>query len=287
MRIELAALAERIGTLTTLDPDEGFPQALQQVVEAAKLLFEADGAGLMLVGKHELLAWASASDAQAERAEAVQAELGAGPCMIAWQQRSPVAVRDVEADSRWSQVAPALVAAQLWAALSVPVELAGGPIGTLEVYGAGPRDWDDSEAAALGAYAGVVASLVRAAAAARVKGELAEQLQWALQHRVLIEQAKGVLMEREGLSPAAAFARLRTAARAVGRSVGELAGVVLAGDSLPRHREPSRRARAIRGSRGGSPAASEATVAGQKQRRSTKTAQLAESTGASTLLRFG
>jgi hypothetical protein len=79
LRIEPAALATSIGTLTTLDVDEGLPEALQQVVEAAKLLFDADGAGLMLVGKDELLTWASASDAQAERAEAVQAELGAGP----------------------------------------------------------------------------------------------------------------------------------------------------------------------------------------------------------------
>jgi GAF domain-containing protein len=100
-------------------------------------------------------------------------------------------VRDVEAESRWAEVAPALVAAQLRAALSVPVELAGGPIGTLEVYAAGPRDWNDSEVAALGAYAGVVASLLRAAAAATIKGALAEQLQRALGHRVLIEQAKG------------------------------------------------------------------------------------------------
>ena len=105
------------------------------------------------------------------------------------------------------------------------------------MYGAGPRDWNDSEVAALGAYAGVVASLLRAAATATAKGELAEQLQWALGHRVLIEQAKGMLMEREGLSPAAAFARLRTTARTVGRTVGELAGIVLAGGSVPRHRE--------------------------------------------------
>jgi hypothetical protein len=49
-------------------------------------------------------------------------------------------------------------------------------------------------------------------------------------------------MEREGLSPAPAFERLRTTARTVERTVGELAGVVLAGGSLPRHREPSRTA---------------------------------------------
>jgi ANTAR domain len=115
----------------------------------------------------------------------------------------------------------------LRAVLSVPVELARGPVGTLEVYGAGPRDWNDSEVAALGAYAGLVASVLPAAATATAKGELAEQLQWALGHRVLVEQAKGVLMEREGLSPAAAFARLRTTARTVGRTVGEAAGVVL------------------------------------------------------------
>jgi hypothetical protein len=59
----------------------------------------------------------------------------------------------------------------------VPVELARGPIGTLEVYAASPRDWNDSEVAASGPYAGVVPSLLRAAAAATVKGALAEQLQ--------------------------------------------------------------------------------------------------------------
>jgi hypothetical protein len=46
-------------------------------------------------------------------------------------------------------------------------------------------------------------------------------------------------MELEGLSPAGAFARLRTTARTVGRTVGELAGVVLAGGSLPPPREPN------------------------------------------------
>ena len=79
MRIEPAALAKSIGTLTTLEVNQGFPQVLQQVVEAAKLLFQADGAGLMLVGKDVLLTWASASDAHAERAEAEQGELGGRP----------------------------------------------------------------------------------------------------------------------------------------------------------------------------------------------------------------
>ena len=46
-----------------------------------------------------------------------------------------------------------LLGAGIQAALSVPVELQGGPIGTLDIYSAAPRDWDDSEVSALQAYA--------------------------------------------------------------------------------------------------------------------------------------
>ena len=50
------------------------------------------------------------------------------------------------------------------------MDLGGGPIGTLDVYAAEPRGWDDSEVTALQAYAGVVASLLSAAAKAQLKG---------------------------------------------------------------------------------------------------------------------
>ena len=58
-----------------------------------------------------------------------------------------------------------------------PSSWAGGPIGTLDVYVAEPRGWDDSEVTALEAYGGVVASLLGAAAKAQVKGALADHLQ--------------------------------------------------------------------------------------------------------------
>jgi hypothetical protein len=73
--------------------------------------------------------------------------------------------------------------------LSVPVEVGGGPVGTLDVYVTAPREWDDSEAAALHAYAGMVASLLAAAPTAQPTGRLADQVQAALEHRSLLEQA--------------------------------------------------------------------------------------------------
>src|SRR5919202_810744 len=103
--------------------------------------------------------------------------------------------------------------------LSVPVQLGGGPLGTLDVYVAAPRDWDDSAAAALEAYAGLVASLLVAAVAARITGRLADQLQGALAHRSLIDQAVEMLVDREGLDAPAGLEWLGAAARSSGRTL--------------------------------------------------------------------
>ena len=61
-------------------------------------------------------------------------------------------------------------------------------------------------------YAALAAMLLCQAAAAQVKGRLADQLQVAFEHRNRIERAKGMLMLQEGIDDAAAFERLRNAA---------------------------------------------------------------------------
>jgi hypothetical protein len=117
--------------------------------------------------------------------------------------------------------------------LSVPVQVGGGPVGTLDVYVADPRDWDDSEMAALQTYAGLVASLLVAAVAARIRGRLADQLQGALEHRSVIEQAVEMLVNREGLDAEAALEWLGTAARSSGCSLVQMARAVVGGAPLP------------------------------------------------------
>ena len=80
------------------------------------------------------------------------------------------------------------------------------------------RGLDDTEITASQAYAGIVASLLLAAAKAKFSGALADQLQVALDSRGLIERAKGVLMERERLDDQEAFIHLHRAARSSGRN---------------------------------------------------------------------
>jgi GAF domain-containing protein len=241
MPIDPSMLAKSIGTLTDLDPQRDLAATLQQAVQGAKSLFDADAAGVMLVDTDGSLRWASASDHRAQVLEDNQEVFAAGPCMEAYTSGRPAVMHDATMERRWGEITLTMVEVQIRSGLSVPVELGGGPIGTLDVYAVDPRGWDQSEVTALQAYAGVVASLLGAAAKAELTGALAEQLQVALESRGLIERAKGALMERERLDDQEAFTHLRRAARSSGRKLSEVAAEVAAGQPLPRGRtKPTR-----------------------------------------------
>ncbi len=244
MSIDPTDLAKSIGALGSLDPGRGLAPTLQQIADAAKQLFSADGAGLMLVDAEGQLRWASASDQTAQALEGGQERLAQGPCAVAFSQRLPAAIRDIRTEPDWAEFAQVLLGEGICAALSVPVELDGGVIGTLDIYAGQARDWDPSEVAALQAFAGLVASLLSAATTAQVQGRLAEQLQAALEHRWLIEQAKGVIMGREELDAQAAFERLRRAARSSTRRLADVAKDVTGGQPLPASGRDRVRARA-------------------------------------------
>jgi GAF domain-containing protein len=228
MRIDPAALAKSIGSLYDLDAEHNLDRAVQDAVTAAKVLFRADGAGLMLVDADGRLRWASASDERAQAAEDNQELFGQGPCMAAFAEVAPMQMRDARVEPEWGEITLVMAAEEVLASLSVPVEMNGSPIGTLDVYSATPRDWDASEVSAVQAYAGLVANLLVSAVAAHAKGELAGQLQIALDHRVLIEQAKGALMAHEGVDERAAFERIRIMARSSNRTAAAVAKELLA-----------------------------------------------------------
>ncbi len=113
------------------------------------------------------------------------------------------------------------------------MRLGGVPIGTLDVYCEEPHDWDDSEVAALSRFAEVITTTLGAALQAHTAGELARQLQYALDYRVVIERAVGFLMARHAADAVTAFNSLRTAARSRRTKIGMVAEHVLATGALP------------------------------------------------------
>ena len=137
MPIDPTDLANSIGALGGLDPQRGLARTLQQVTDGAKQLFRADAAGLMLIDAEGQLRWASATDQTAQTVENEQERLAQGPCAVAFSQRLPAAIRNIHTEPDWDKFAQVLVGEGICAALSVPVELDGGVIGTLDIYAAG------------------------------------------------------------------------------------------------------------------------------------------------------
>jgi GAF domain-containing protein len=194
MPIDPALLATSLGALADLDPEPDLPASLQRAVTAAKQLLDADAAGITLTDATGELHWASPSDQRAQAVENNQEAFATGPCAEAFTTGRPAAMYDAYQERRrggpWGEISLAIADLEARSALSVPIELDGGPIGTLDIYATTPRGWDHSEVSALQAYAGVVARLLGAAATAHIGGWPADQLQVALASRVLIKQAR-------------------------------------------------------------------------------------------------
>jgi GAF domain-containing protein len=194
----------------------------------------------MLADADGKLRWASASDPLAQTLEDNQETFAAGPCLEAFTTGRPAVICDATLEPHWGEITLAFVELQIRSGLSVPVELGGGPIGTLDVYAAAPGGWDGTEVSALQTYAGLVATLLGTAATAQAKGRLAEQLQVAIEARNVVEQAKGALVDRERLDDQQAFIDLRQAARSSGPRLPNQAGDAVADLALPNgHLEPA------------------------------------------------
>jgi GAF domain-containing protein len=222
-------LAGSLAGLADLDPTLDLAHGLQRAVNAATRLFGVDGTGMMLADPDGRLRWAVASDQRVQLAADNQEVLGQGPCQVAFAQGRPVHLRDAGAERAWGEVALRYVEVGLPASLSVPVVLAGGPVGTLDLYARAPRDWHDTNVAAVAAYAGLVASMLSLAARAEVQGALASKLQAALEQRA---------------APTAAVAWLRLVASSKGRPAAEVAQELLGRDGQRLAEAPGPAARA-------------------------------------------
>jgi len=97
----------------------------------------------------------------------------------------------------------------------------------LNVYRDEPVEWDKSDVNALTAYSGLIAEVLATALAAQEQSIVADQLQYALDYRVVIERAVGYLMGAHGLDAVTAFNVLRKRARDSRRRIADVAAEIL------------------------------------------------------------
>jgi GAF domain-containing protein len=212
---------------------EAVESLVRPALVAATRLFLVAGVALVLIDETGELHGVVAVGDLAQAMQDAAPQLWSGPSLEVLAGGAPVRTSNLPAEGRWPALARRPGLAGVYSLLCVPVEGPAGPAGTLTAVRRPDRPWQAQEVEALLTYAGVVASLVSAAAESERTTQVIDQLEHALHHRVVIEQAKGILMEREGLDPAGAFDRLRRAARAGRRRVSEVATEVVAGQPLP------------------------------------------------------
>jgi GAF domain-containing protein len=243
MPVDKEALSDSLRRLTDrAHPDGNLRAALHEVTEACVDLFGVSGSGIMLADEQNISRYVAASDGPGRVLETLESELGEGPCTESFVLSAAIAVTDLATESRWPVMATAIRPYPVHAVLGVPVRLGGVTVGTLDVYKDHPSEWDESERAALTRFSTIVGTLLSSALSAHEANELAGQLQYALDYRVVIERGVGYLMARDNVDAVTAFNRLRRAARATQTKIGEVATVLLDSGRLPTDgsRRPSR-----------------------------------------------
>ena len=203
-------------------------EALRRIVSATHELFNVDGAGLMLIDPDQLLRNVADSDPRVDHLEELQIEHGEGPCIDAFDEKELVHAADLSAEARWPKFSPAAVERGLRVVLASPIPYNQTAIGVVVVFSTKVHPWSPEGELALVAFTDLAALTIANTMQSEQRGELAEQLQRALDARVVIEQAKGALVAREGISAKDAFEQMRRRARAERRRVAEIAEEVMA-----------------------------------------------------------
>ncbi|GIH24645.1 hypothetical protein Aph01nite_29550 [Acrocarpospora phusangensis] len=225
-RIDPAALVASLRRLQQAAPATGIVYHLERIVQAVDRIFGYSGAGLMFAEQDRTLRYLFSTDEPGRSLEHAQAAVGTGPCVEAYRDNTAVTSTDVRKDSRWPDLAE-LLHPDVRAVAGVPVRLGGVPVGTLNVYQDTTHEWEESDTEALHAYAHVIEQVLAAAIEAEEKSQLADQLQYALDYRVVIERAVGYLMGKHDLTATQAFTGLRKQARDSRRKVADLAAELL------------------------------------------------------------
>ena len=201
---------------------------LHTLVERAVALLDADAGGIMLADQRGGLEVLAASSHEVRLVELFELQNHEGPCLEAFQTGEAVTKSDLaEMRAAWPSFTTRLEQAGFASAQAVPMRLREEVIGALNVFrvSSGALNAADMKMARALADVATVGLLQERTIHARER--LAEQLQGALNSRVLIEQAKGVIAERSALSIDRAFAVMRTYARRNGKSLHTVATEVL------------------------------------------------------------
>jgi GAF domain-containing protein len=214
---------ERLGRLSLRELS--MDTLLQTVAELSKSVLPGDPEASVLLLVRDQPRTVVSTGEVALALDERQYERGHGPCLHAARTGELTEIADTRTDRRWPDYVPRAVEAGILSSLSVPLAIDEDEqvSGALNIYARQPDAFDDdsrSVATHFGPYAAVATGNLYAYQSAR---DMAENLQTALESRAVIDQAKGVLIERYKLTPDQAFQLLAQASMNANRKVRDIA----------------------------------------------------------------
>jgi GAF domain-containing protein len=202
---------------------------LHVLTERCVQLLGISAAGLLLTDGQGTLQVVAASSERTRLLELFQLQADQGPCVDCFRTGQPVSVVDLPSAGRWPRFTVAAGEVGFAAVHALPMRLRTEVIGALNLFHTNPGALDEGKLRVGQALADVATIGLLQQRAIRRRDILTEQLQTALNSRVLIEQAKGVLAERLQLDMDEAFTLLRNRARSHNRRLSELAQAIVDG----------------------------------------------------------
>lgn len=221
-----AALAEFAHTVVR-DYDTG--HMLDLLTDHVTQVIGVAGAGVSLADEDGQLQFITATDETTSRVEQVQNNAGEGPCQDAYGQGEPVCAGDLNGEERWSKFVPAALEAGMVSVAGIPMVVGSQRIGALNVYDDKPRSWTEDVLAISQLLADMASGYILHARRLQEQQALTRQLQRALDSRIVIEQAKGMIAARQHLDLNDAFGLLRAYARRNNRKLHDAAADVIDG----------------------------------------------------------
>lgn len=228
-----------VGLADTLVAEYDVIELAQQLIDSTMSLLPIAAAGILLGDmKGELHVFASSSE-QTRLLELLQVEANVGPCLEAYREGSPVLVDDLDAAAaRWPAFAERAAEYGFRAVTALPLRLRTERIGALNLFLETTGPMDVADVAVAQALADVATIGILHQRILHHSEEVNQQLQTALNTRLVIEQAKGVLAERGTIDMDQAFNLLRGHARRTNRRLAELARAVVDGADASEILEP-------------------------------------------------
>jgi len=213
----------------TLVDDYDVIDFLHTLTESAVELLDAQAAGLMLADQRGDVQVVASSSEESRMLELFELQHQQGPCIDSYRQGAQVSVDPDEAERRWPGFGAAVRASNFTSVHALPMRLRNETVGAMNIFLSRPGGLTEADLTLGQGMADMATIGLLQERAVKEKNTLAEQLQGALNSRILIEQAKGMFAERHDVDVSQAFTTLRAHARSMGQPLAAVANQVIDG----------------------------------------------------------